>query len=154
MLEQFIQMHKETITFITGGAQGFDQLAFWAVHKLKSKYPYIKNVVYVPFKGQESRWMENGLFGQKEYRLMLQLADEVKYLYEKPKQYEVVGLLMNRNHRMADDSDFVFALCNDETWTNPETRGGTQECMRYASTHDVTMNILHYKYNGEEIRLC
>ena len=31
-------------TFVSGGAQGFDQLAFWAVNRLKTKYPDIKNV--------------------------------------------------------------------------------------------------------------
>lgn len=42
-------------TFITGGAQGFDQLAFWAVNALKRDMGLnIRNIIYVPFKGQEA----------------------------------------------------------------------------------------------------
>jgi len=41
--------------FITGGAQGFDQLVFWAVHEAKKTHNRIQSVVYVPFKGQERR---------------------------------------------------------------------------------------------------
>ena len=35
--------------YITGGAQGFDQLAFWAVNSLKKEYD-IQNIVYIPFR--------------------------------------------------------------------------------------------------------
>lgn len=35
-------------TFISGGAQGFDQLAFWAVHAVKQTHPDIRNLVYIP----------------------------------------------------------------------------------------------------------
>ena len=48
--------------FISGGAQGFDQLSFWAVNALKREGYDIKNIVYVPFKGQEKAWKETGLF--------------------------------------------------------------------------------------------
>lgn len=50
--------------FISGGAQGFDMCAFLAVQKMKNRYRYddIQNVVYVPFKGQESVWVEDGCF--------------------------------------------------------------------------------------------
>lgn len=41
--------------YITGGAQGFDQLAFWAVNSLKKEYD-IQNIVYIPFQGQEHLW--------------------------------------------------------------------------------------------------
>ena len=64
--------------FITGGAQGFDQLAFWAVNKLKQKGYPVKNIVYIPFLKQELKWLEKGLFSQSEYRLMLKMADEIK----------------------------------------------------------------------------
>lgn len=48
-------------TFISGGAQGFDQLAFWAVNSLKrEEFPHIKNIVYVPFNGQETGWFSDG----------------------------------------------------------------------------------------------
>lgn len=36
-------------TFFTGAQDGIDQIAFFAVQKLKSKYPHIKNKVCVPY---------------------------------------------------------------------------------------------------------
>lgn len=41
--------------FITGGAQGIDQLAFWAVEGLKKAGYEVQNIVYVPYEGQELR---------------------------------------------------------------------------------------------------
>ena len=35
--------------FITGGAQGIDQLAFWAVEGLKKEGYMVQNIVYVPY---------------------------------------------------------------------------------------------------------
>ena len=60
--------------FITGGAQGFDQLAFWAVHNLRKNHPDVENILYLPFRGQESRWLAKGPFSQDEYRLMQSMA--------------------------------------------------------------------------------
>lgn len=37
--------------FLSGGAQGFDQLAFWAVHSCKREIPELKNIVVRPFEG-------------------------------------------------------------------------------------------------------
>lgn len=54
----------EILTVITGGAQGIDQLAFWAANSLKKEYS-LKNEVYIPFVGQEELWNETGLFGKK-----------------------------------------------------------------------------------------
>lgn len=70
--------------FITGGAQGFDQLAFWAVYRCKKNHPEIVNDIYIPFPGQELRWAKNGIFSQSEYVQMLQLADHVYSCKEIP----------------------------------------------------------------------
>lgn len=121
--------------FITGGAQGFDQLAFWAVNSLKQKEGYnIQNIVYVPFEGQEMQWKETGLFSQKEYNLMLKLADGIKTLrvIDRTNKYEVTKALYSRNHDMVDDSDLVFGLFPDYSWLNKEVKSGTAECLRYA----------------------
>ena len=72
----------EILTVITGGAQGIDQLAFWAANSLKKKYS-LKNEVYIPFVGQEELWNETGLFGKKEYRKM------------KSAKYKTTGLAKN-----------------------------------------------------------
>lgn len=120
--------------FISGGAQGFDQLAFWAVNALKRDHGYnIKNVVYVPFKGQERLWKETGLFSKKEYNLMLRLADEIVYLKESlTDKKEIVEALHERNHAMVDNADTVFGLYPDNSWLLKETKGGTAECLKYA----------------------
>ena len=43
-------------TFISGGAQGADQIFFWSVNALKKKYGDVRNIVYVPYRGQELKW--------------------------------------------------------------------------------------------------
>lgn len=120
--------------FITGGAQGVDQLAFWAVNRLKDEFPHIQNVVYIPFEGQERIWKPEGLFSQKEYRLMLKLADAVKVVTPGKVEYkrDVVKALYERNHAMVRDADTVFGVFPDDTWQNPDTKGGTAECLRNA----------------------
>ena len=131
--------------FISGGAQGFDQLAFWAVHNLKKIHSDIENIVYVPFKGQELRWKKDGLFSQNEYNLMLQCADSYKYLYEVDGQNfsKVSKALTDRNHDMVNASDAVIALYpSDDYMTN---KGGTSECMRYAVKHHKKIFQIKYK---------
>ena len=119
---------------ITGGAQGFDQIAFWAVNSLKKEGYYFENVVYIPFKGQSDVWKETGLFSQKEYNLMLALADERVYIGEKisGEKSEITQLLHNRNHAMVEDSDFVIGLYPDKSWEKADKPSGTAECLRYA----------------------
>lgn len=52
-LEEHLQKYLDAgfTKFITGGAQGADQLAFWAVHRLKLHNPSIpiQNIAYIPF---------------------------------------------------------------------------------------------------------
>jgi len=135
-------------TFITGGAQGFDQLAFWAVNKLKTKYDDITNIVYVPYKGQEKMWAKIGVFSQDDYKQMLEKADEVKYL----QGYCVENwskALMDRNHKMVDDSDFVVALYQGDDWAS--AKGGTAECMRYANRHNKQIIQLNYRIEDGDL---
>lgn len=119
--------------YISGGAQGFDQLAFWAVNALKTEGYNIKNVVYVPFKGQELNWAKAGLFSQEEYNLMLSLADEVNILQQINRNSKVMvnQALLYRNHAMVNDSYAVFGLYPNDSWKSPVTKGGTAECLRY-----------------------
>lgn len=129
--------------FITGGAQGFDQLAFWAVHKAKTKHGCkIKNIVFVPFEGQDSVWGEDGCFGRKEYRLMLKLADGIHVCG--PKDNNISRRLMLRNHTMVNASGLVVALYGNENGYKTATSGGTEACMKYADTRNVPIMILGY----------
>lgn len=121
-------------TFISGGAQGFDQLAFWAVNRLKEEGHDITNIVYIPFEGQERIWRPEGLFGQKEYRLMRKKADEVVIVTEGDvtSKYGIIKALHDRNHAMVAKADAVFGLFPDMSWQLPATKGGTAECLKYA----------------------
>lgn len=125
-------LHQEGFSrFITGGAQGVDQLAFWAVDFIKDYYPddKIENIIYAPCKGQESRWRHKGRFGQEEYNQMLSLATDIHHVSEE--FYRGPQDMIRRNHAMVDDSDAVLAVYGkDEDYHN--VKGGTAECMRYA----------------------
>lgn len=119
--------------FISGGAQGFDQLAFWAVNKAKSKGLAVYNDVYVPFKGQDRVWHETGPFSRAEYALMLQRADNVTYLRDNPpaSRRDSAIWLNQRNEAMVDSSSLVIAL------TNGDVTGGTANCMAYAKRKGI-----------------
>lgn len=135
---------KGVRNFISGGAQGFDQLSFWAVNNLKQRHSDIRNIVYVPFRGQDSRWLKTGSFSQTEYRQMLSAADEVKYLYEVTTSdfRAVAKALTDRNHDMVNASDAVIALYPSDDYMT--SKGGTSECMRYACKH--RKRIFQIKY--------
>lgn len=122
-LYRLVEIYKEfDITFLSGGAQGFDQLAFWAVEKVKKSFP-VKNVVVIPFVGQEAYWKLEGAFGIQDYNLMLEKADEVITLSDNSDDYG--NKYIERNHYMVDHSVAVIGLFNECT-------GGTGECIHYA----------------------
>jgi len=133
------------IAFITGGAQGFDQLAFWAVNKVKDKHPEIQNIVYIPFKGQELRWAKKGLFSQHEYGLMLEKADHVHICGEADAAdfRQAVKMVMHRNRCMVDDSAYVVGQFEDGTWADPGTKSGTADCLRYAKQMGREIRLFH-----------
>lgn len=113
---------------ITGGAQGIDQLAFWAAEHLKKEGWNVKNILAVPFKGQELRWSQTGMFSQTEYRKMLTMADKVVYLSDNSQ--DAVRKLDERNHWMVDKSDVLVCVT---PYVDIEHRpGGTGNCVRYA----------------------
>lgn len=132
---RYLVENEGVTTFVSGGAQGVDQLAFWAVNKLKKVHPEVQNIVFVPFVGQEKRWAsDNGLFSQQQYQLMLKLADDVRICGELPDANDkaaVVKLLHGRNHQMVNSSDILIAVCRTDIDVN--AKGGTAECMRYAA---------------------
>lgn len=142
--------------YITGGAQGFDQLSFWAVQKMKSKYGCsdIQNIVFVPFEQQEVRWAENGCFSQVEYWQMIKCADRIVVVC---KDNDIESLFV-RNHAMCDVSDYGLGLYPDDNWRM--SKGGTAECLRYAAKsstktfrlgYDIDTNGLHI---GKMTDLC
>lgn len=135
--------------FISGGAIGFDQIAFWTVNGLKkSYYSNIKNIVAVPFKNQAIKW--NDRETQQWYKRMLEVADEVIYVDELP-DYRVDGVsvgeyhvakMQKRNEYMVDHSRIVVAA-----WDG--TKGGTGNCVRYARKTGKTLYTLKPQYDYE-----
>jgi len=120
---------SDEVTVITGGAQGVDQMAFWAAWHLEHDDGLpIKTVVAVPFAGQASRWKQDDVFGQKAYYKMLKLADEVVVLSDNAN--DAIQKLDKRNRWMVDNSVLVIAVTPYQNIA--ERRGGTGNCVRYA----------------------
>ncbi|MDE6915084.1 MAG: DUF1273 domain-containing protein, partial [Lachnospiraceae bacterium] len=128
--------------FITGGAQGIDQLAFWAVEGLKAVGYTVQNIVFVPYEGQELRWSEQGMFSRQEYKRMLKKADGVVYLYRKGQPFKVVDALMERNHAMCDVSDKLIGVYEGIDFCND--KGGTAECLRYAQKICLATTMIRF----------
>lgn len=135
--------------FITGGARGFDQLAFWAVNELKKRHSDVQNILYLPFKGQERLWPDFGYFGKQRYKDMLTIADEVHYVCpnELTDYGKIVQALQARNHAMVTDSNKVLALYASDDWQT--SKGGTCECIRYAVAHQKPVVQLMYHVENE-----
>jgi uncharacterized phage-like protein YoqJ len=125
--------------FISGGALGTDQAAFWCVHLMKQKHPYIQNIVAVPFEKQDQYWRNEHKYW---YRKMLEKADEVVYVdtledyrdpqvpigeYSKQKMHK-------RNEYMVDHSGIIVAVFDG-------SKGGTYQCLYYARTSYVNQPI-------------
>lgn len=129
MLEEKIKDGYDT--FITGGALGFDTVAFLSVKNLKKKYPHIKNIMAIPFKNQYIKWNE---YDRRLYATMKTIADEIVYVdtldyYKRTNTVEGEfhsNKLKIRNEYMIDNSDFLIAL-----WDG-DYKSGTGHCVNYA----------------------
>ncbi|MGP1405114.1 SLOG family protein [Filifactor alocis] len=139
-LETYVT-HFGIINFISGGAQGFDQLAFWAIEKLKENHPdwIINNIVYVPFDGQESRWSKFGIFSKTDYDIMIATADTIHICDENVKANDDFSLirkaLIDRNKDMVNSSCRVLAMySHEESSADKLTPGGTAACVNYAKS--------------------
>jgi uncharacterized phage-like protein YoqJ len=100
---------------ISGMAIGADQ-DFVAVC-IELKIPF---VAAVPFEGQESTWPEHA---QKEYKMLLELADEVVYVCAPGYSPEK---MQTRNCYIVDNSDVMLAVYDG-------TPGGTANTVNYAN---------------------
>ena len=127
----------DTLTVITGGAQGVDQIAFWSAHTLKVKTGRVSTTVAVPFKGQENPWKEHGTFGRQEYRTILYNADKVVYLsdeYRSNRQYTI------RDMYMVNNSDMLLSVLNPD---NANTKSGTKLTTDYALSKGIPVISLN-----------
>lgn len=135
--------------FITGGRQGFEQLAFQAVERLKEQYNGIENVVYIPFANQDNHWPETGLFSQTEYQDMLKKADvvyncnpqidvETASIWDLSKAYRVC------KHMMIDASTNLIGQYTTNAWRKPYLKGGIEESLRYAKQKHLKMIVKNF----------
>ena len=137
--------------FISGGAQGFDTCAFWAVDKVKRANPYwdITNAVYVPFPNQCDGWAKVGAFSSNDYNKMLRLADFVNYVCKiEPAEYRQACLMLDdRNQAMVNDSCVVIALRNEGDYR----KGGTMNCINYALRNGVDVVYVPHVVGNQQV---
>lgn len=134
--------------FISGGAQGFDQVAFQAVARLKASYPNVENIVYVPFEHQDSKWSDYGIFSKLEYRKMLSEADAVYNCRPDIDSHAPYGViakaLQYRNECMCNDSCMVIGQFPNDTWSTTY-KSGTANCLRYANKQGITLHVYDFR---------
>lgn len=125
-------IEKGATVFVSGGALGFDQVAFMTVHGLKEKYPGIKNILAIPFEKQAKAWRSKKDVAR--YEKMKEKADEVVYVDcvdgYKPKGSVEAGdysaaKMQLRNQYMVDKSNVIIAAWDGSS-------GGTKNCVDYA----------------------
>lgn len=145
LTDMFYKNHIDT--FITGGAQGFDQIVFWTVNIMKMSLP-VRNVLYLPFKDQESRWLQNGLFGQTQYQMMIRRADEVQYctdLTQATDSSQIYQALQYRNKCMIRNSSAIIALLHK---TENTPTGCTGNAVRFAAQIQKPVMTLNYEFES------
>lgn len=145
VIVNLIEKHNVDI-FISGGALGFDTLAFSVVNRVKKRYPHIKNELAVPFENQDIKWQYQS---KKTYEKIKALSDVITYVDEldEYKAVENVGdyhpaKMQKRNQFMVDTSDFVVAC-----WDGVK-KGGTYNCVSYAKKQDNIEQIICIKPNN------
>lgn len=136
--------------FFSGGALGFDTVAFFAVEYVKKKYTNIniKNIICVPCENQSAKWTNTD---KERYNRMFKLADEIIYT-EKidgyiPKSESISEKMNNRNKLLVDLSMYLISC-----WEG-EKRGGTYNTLEYAKRSNRTIiNIDFLKKQIREIK--
>lgn len=143
---------KDIVNFVTGGTQGIDQLAFWAVEHAKVQRPGlgIKNILVLPFPGFGRHWKATGTFSQAELAMAVRRADRVVYAADKEPsdKRDAVRLLMARNNAMIELSGTMFAIYESEDWADPGTRSGTAAAIREAKKSGLEINRIGYMVSG------
>lgn len=119
-------------TFISGGALGFDWLAFLTVNRIKKNSPDkgIKNILALPFLYQDNNWIEESV---KMYNYIKNLADDIVYV-DRLSEYKLKGIredmyhpakMQQRNMYMVDKSKYLVSYYDG-------SKGGTRNCIKYA----------------------
>ncbi|AMM44800.1 hypothetical protein SP15_002 [Bacillus phage SP-15] len=130
-LVQWLVEVKNVYRFYTGGALGWDQLAFWAIEKVRRIHPHIENMLAIPYRDQPNIWRDKSAV--ETYYKMIETATKVFYVDEEP-HYGVknsehgrydIRKLQRRNDFMVDKGKYLIAGYDG-------SKGGTQNCFNYA----------------------
>lgn len=132
--------------FYTGGALGFDTVAFWAIEYLKKEFPHIKNILCIPYDGHHKKWISK--IDLDRLCRMKKLADDVVYVDKEEGYLTINGSsndkLQKRNEYLVDKGEFLISC-----WNGVESRG-TYKCISYAKKKNrKIINInpkIVYKY--------
>ncbi len=120
-LEKLIS--QGAITFLAGGAIGFDTLASQTILELKQKYPNIRLILILPCKNQSQSWNE---LDKQAYTYIKEHADGIFYVSD---QY-FRGCMHLRNRALVDSSD--YCVC----WLTQGT-GGSAYTVDYAKKKGI-----------------
>ena len=144
--EQIRRLYAEGYrTFISGMSAGVDLWAAAEVLALREDHEDVVLIAAVPFAGQESHW---SIPLQREYRRILDAAQQVEYLYDEAAAKEdASACYRGRNRWMVDRSDTVLAVCEIDL---ADSRTGTANTVRYARrlqkrilyVHPVTLAVV------------
>lgn len=125
-------------TFISGMSAGVDLWAAAEVLALRQVHDDVVLIAAVPFVGQESHW---SIPLQREYRRILDGAQQVEYLYDETAAKEdASACYRGRNRWMVDRSDTVVAVCEIDV---ADSRTGTAATVRYARRLQKRILYIH-----------
>ena len=133
---------KGATRFVSGGAQGTDQVAFWAVNSVKKRYPHIQNNVAI-IENQSSVWHKDDLFGQDAFDQMLKAADSIDVLLYKTFDTDSAGTLLNlRNHVMVKQSDVVIGIWDANLDFKTAKHSGTANTLIRAQQRGLALILI------------
>lgn len=140
-------------TFITSGAQGFEILGFTAIQRLKRKYPEknIRHILFMPFRGQDSKWKEKGIFGKTDYRWCVNKSDETHLtsdVSDKDDYKTIVEAIDANNKLMIEHAGIcLFAQFEDEPME--QAKGGLAKTFQFAQ-EKCRVDLFSYRINEKD----
>lgn len=114
---------REEITFLAGGAVGFDTLAALCVLNERESNKNIRLELILPCKNQTEKWRDSDI---EKYNFILDCADRSSYVCEHYTPY----CMMQRNRALVDGADLCVAYLR-------ESKGGTAYTVDYARSRGV-----------------
>lgn len=127
---------------VSMGNQGFDQLVFWAVENARKRGADIRNELMLPEKDISARWPKTGLFGQRDFALMLKRAARIHRTWTDGS----LAYAMRNVEEMVKMSDKVLVMKKPGTG-----HGCTAHCMEYAISQNKPIDVINCEVRGFEI---